>query len=115
AAWPAGPVLRPPLYALTCERLLDEPVEAGRLYYCTADGGYEERVVPLDEHNRRLAGDVVATIGRALATGFLPAMPAKGACRWCDYRSVCGPHEETRTMRKPLGPIADLTRLRSFP
>src|SRR5205814_9156253 len=61
-----GTVLQPLLYALTCERLLDEPVEAGRLYYCTADGGYEERVVPLDEHNRRLAGDLVATIGRAL-------------------------------------------------
>src|SRR5439155_22866661 len=89
-----GQVLPPLLYALACERLLDEPVEAGRLYYCTADGGYQERIVPLDAVGRRVAGEVVDIIGRALADGFLPAMPAKGACRYCDYRPVCAPHEE---------------------
>src|SRR6185369_369465 len=91
-----GTVLQPVLYALACERLLGAPAEAGRLYYCTADGGFEERVVPLDETSRRLAAEVAGVIGRALANGFLPAKPAKGACQWCDYRPVCGPHEETR-------------------
>ena len=110
-----GTVLQPLLYALACEQLLDEPVEAGRLYYCTADGGYEERVVPLDDGTRRIAADVVAIVGGALATGFLPALPMKDACRFCDYRPVCGPHEEARTKRKPLDRIADLTRLRSMP
>jgi len=109
-----GTVLQPMLYALATERLLDEPVETGRLYYCTADGGYEERIVPLDE-NRRVAAEVVDIIGRALSTGFLPAMPLKGACRYCDYRSVCGPHEETRTARKPVERYQDLTRLRDLP
>jgi ATP-dependent helicase/nuclease subunit B len=110
-----GTVLQPILYALACENLLPEPVEAGRLYYCTADGGYEERVVPLDAESRKRAGEVVEVIGRALADGFLPAMPAKGACRYCDYRPVCGPHEETRTARKPKDRCADLDRLRSLP
>src|SRR5579862_892131 len=86
-----GTVLQPLLYALACEQLLDEPVDAGRLYYCTADGGYEERVVPLDDGTRRTAADVVAIVGSALAAGFLPALPMKGACRFCDYRQVCGP------------------------
>jgi len=108
-------VLQPLLYALACERVLDEPVAAGRLYYCTADGGYEERIVPLDDGSRRIAGEVVAIIGRALATGFLPALPAKDACRWCDYRPVCGPHEESRTRRKPTDRIQDVARLRSLP
>jgi CRISPR/Cas system-associated exonuclease Cas4 (RecB family) len=88
--------------------------EAGRLYYCTADGGFEERVVPLDETSRRLAAEVAGVIGRALANGFLPAKPAKGACQWCDYRPVCGPHEETRTARKPRDRTDELDILRSF-
>ena len=110
-----GTVLQPILYALACEELLEDPVEAGRLYYCTADGGFEERVVPLDDGSRRAAAEVVEVIGRALATGFLPAMPAKDACRYCDYAAVCGPHEETRTARKPADRCADLNRLRSLP
>ena len=110
-----GQHLQPVLYALACEKLLDEPVESGRLYYCTADGGYEERVVPLDAQSRQLAGRVVEIIGRALAQGFLPALPTRGACRYCDYRPVCGPHEETRTARKPKDRCADLDRLRSLP
>jgi len=110
-----GTVLQPILYALACENLLHEPVEAGRLYYCTADGGYEERIVPLDAGSRKLTGEVVEIIGRALAGGFLPAMPERGACRYCDYRPVCGPHEETRTARKPRDRCADLHGLRSLP
>ena len=110
-----GAVLQPALYALACEHLLGEPVEAGRLYYCTADGGYEERIVALDAETRRLTGEVVEIIGRALASGFLPARPIRDACRYCDYRPVCGPHEPERTARKPRERCADLDRLRSFP
>src|SRR5262249_4677670 len=77
--------------------------------------GFEERVVPLDDASRRIAGDVVAIVGRALAAGFLPALPTKGACRWCDYRPVCGPNEEVRTARKPSGRLTDLAYLRSRP
>jgi RecB family exonuclease len=110
-----GQVLQPVLYALACEQLLADPVDAGRLYYCTADGGFTERVVPLDDGSREAAALVVGTIGRALAEGFLPAAPAKDACRWCDYRPVCGPYEDIRTLRKPAERLADLERLRQTP
>jgi RecB family exonuclease len=110
-----GAVLQPALYALACERLLAEPVEAGRLYYCTADGGYEERIVPLDAETRRLTSEVVEIVGRALATGFLPALPMRDACHYCDYRPVCGPHEVARTARKPRERCRDIDRLRSLP
>ncbi len=43
-----GKVLQPVLYALAAEKLLGHRVEAGRLYYCTSAGGYEERVVEID-------------------------------------------------------------------
>lgn len=110
-----GTVLQPVLYALACEVRLDATVESGRLYYCTADGGYTEAVVSLDERAREAAATVIETIGGALAEGFLPAAPAKGACRWCDYRPVCGPYEEQRTRDKPRDRLAPLERLRSLP
>ena len=110
-----GEILQPVLYALACERLLPEPVEAGRLYYCTAAGGYQERVVPVDERSRAAAREVAAIVERALADGFLPAAPAVRACTYCDYRSVCGPYEEIRTKRKPPERLADLARLRGLP
>jgi CRISPR/Cas system-associated exonuclease Cas4 (RecB family) len=110
-----GEVLQPVLYALAVERLLGEPVEAGRLYYCTADGGYTERVVPLDAASRAAAAEVTAIVGGALEAGFLPAAPREQACRWCDYRPVCGPWEEQRTRGKPADRIRDLLRLRELP
>lgn len=110
-----GEILQPVLYALACERLLPEPVAEGRLYYCTAAGGYEERVVPLDDTSRAAAATVVATLDRALRAGFLPAAPVARGCVYCDYRPVCGPYEEIRAKRKPQDRLADLARLRSMP
>jgi ATP-dependent helicase/nuclease subunit B len=108
-----GRVLQPVLYALAAERLLGEPVESGRLYYCSSRGGYEERVVPLDEAARGAAREFAATVADAVAQGFLPAAPANGGCRWCDYRMVCGPYEEARVALKPAARLAALERLRS--
>ncbi|MEO6028833.1 MAG: PD-(D/E)XK nuclease family protein [Candidatus Binatia bacterium] len=109
-----GEILQPVLYALACEQVLDEPVEAGRLYYCTAAGGYEERVVALDERSRAGARAVVDVVERALNDGFLPAAPVERACTWCDYRPVCGPYEEARVKRKPRDRLSALTRLRGM-
>jgi CRISPR/Cas system-associated exonuclease Cas4 (RecB family) len=109
-----GKVLQPVLYAMVAERLLDAPVSAGRLYYCTSAGGYEERIVALDETARTAAARVITTIGGALEEGFLPAAPATGACRFCDYRTVCGPYEERRVARKPAARLAQLARLREL-
>jgi ATP-dependent helicase/nuclease subunit B len=110
-----GTVLQPVLYALACEELLPERVAGGRLYYCTSQGGFTERDVPLDAVSRAHAEVVVDTIGAALATGFLPAAPAPGACRWCDYRIVCGPREEQRVQHKPGRALEPLRHLRTLP
>ncbi|MEK6286346.1 MAG: PD-(D/E)XK nuclease family protein [Acidobacteriota bacterium] len=110
-----GQHLQPVLYALACERLLEAPVESGRLYYCTSAGGFTAVEVPLDDFSRGTAGIVIETIGRALAEGFLPAAPARGACDWCDYRAACGPLEYIRTSRKPGDLLFELKRLRELP
>ena len=92
-----GKVLQPVLYALAVEKLLPgKRVESGRLYYCTSTGGFSHITVPLDERARAAAALVARAVGESLRAGFLPAAPEKDACRWCDYRPVCGPYEETR-------------------
>jgi ATP-dependent helicase/nuclease subunit B len=110
-----GKILQPVLYALAAEKLLSEPVEAGRLYYCTAAGGYEERVVALDEKARAAIGRVIDAIASALSEAFLPAAPDAGECSRCDYRRVCGPYEEIRSSLKPVNRLNALTALRSMP
>jgi len=107
------------LYALAVERILKEHVESGRLYYCTAAGGYEERVVALDDDARAGAAEFTRVVGKALGDGFLPAAPDRRECTYCDYRRVCGPYEETRVKHKTEAPaaderLADLKRLRGM-
>ena len=114
-----GKTLQPVLYALAAERILGEPIEAGRLYYCTAAGGYEERVVTIDAAARAEAANFTAIVGRALAEGFLPAAPGARECDYCDYRRVCGPYEHTRVEYKTAAKnaadrLADLRRLREI-
>jgi ATP-dependent helicase/nuclease subunit B len=109
-----GKTLQPVLYGLAAERVLGEPVESGRLYYCTAAGGYEERVVALDEAARVATHEFAAIIGNALSSGFLPAAPDKDECRFCDYRRVCGPYEEIRAGLKPAARLSELKRLREM-
>ena len=110
-----GAALQPMLYGLAAEVVLKAPVDSGRLYYCTADGDFTERAIQLDEDNRGLTRRAIGIIGRALEEGFLPAAPAPDACRWCDYRTVCGPNEESRTARKPKDRLSDLLDLRGMP
>jgi CRISPR/Cas system-associated exonuclease Cas4 (RecB family) len=98
-----GKTLQPVLYALAAERLLAEPVRSGRLYYCTATGNYEERIVEIDETARAAALDFVATVSDALKAGFLPAVPEPRECNWCNFRRVCGPYEEQRMRIKAGG------------
>jgi ATP-dependent helicase/nuclease subunit B len=110
-----GKILQPVLYGLAAERVLGKPVESGRLYYCTAAGNYEERIVALDEAAHAAAGELAAVIGGALSEGFLPAAPDRDECRFCDYRRVCGPYEEIRTALKPAARLSALKRLREMP
>ncbi len=98
-----GRILQPVFYALAAEQVLAEPVRAGRLYYCTANGNYEERIVELGETARAAAMDFIATLDGALKEGFLPAAPQARECNWCDFRRVCGPYEEQRLRIKAGG------------
>ena len=110
-----GKHLQPLLYALACQRLLPGSVEAGRLYYCTADGGYEERIVPLNDESVSILNSVLSTIRQGLIDGFLPAAPEKDGCMWCDFLAVCGGFEEKRVSQKPRDRLIQINALRDLP
>ena len=109
-----GKYLQPLLYALACKKVLNQPVDAGRLYYCTADGGFEERVVPLNEESIQTLNPVLIAVRQGLADPFLPAAPEKNGCDWCDYLAVCGSFEEMRTKNKPKDRLVELKRIREL-
>ena len=110
-----GELLQPLLYSMVAEALLNRPVESGRLSYCTRRGGYRVLEAHLDDEARDAVDVVFGVIDRHIEAGFLPTAPRKDACRWCDYRLICGPNEEARTRRKVMDPLGDLRRLRSLP
>lgn len=108
-----GKTLQPLLYAMAAEALLKQRVESGQLYYCTSQGEFTEHEIGLNDRNRKRLQVVIDVIGRSIETGWFPAAPEESACRWCDYRPVCGPREEVRVSRKPADRLADLNALRS--
>ncbi len=112
-----GTSLQPLLYALAAEKLFagEDEVTSGRLYFCTSTGGFAEQVVPLDDRARHVAVEIAEAVGDAVAGPFLPAAPAAKQCGNCDYRVVCGPHEERRTSLKPQGNLEGLLALRAMP
>jgi ATP-dependent helicase/nuclease subunit B len=112
-----GAVLQPVLYALAVETALGGPVSHGRLFYCTATGGFHEHAIPLEERTTASGLEVLQVVDRAIASGFLAAAPTEEACDRCDFRSVCGPGVFRRIARKPRDAqtIADLQAIRSRP
>jgi ATP-dependent helicase/nuclease subunit B len=110
-----GAVLQPIIYGLAVEQLLGRPVTGGRLYYCTAAGGFTEQPVTLSPGNRRAGLEALEIIDRAIDLGFLPPVPEERACGWCDFRPVCGPNEPEHARGKPSEALADLNALRSMP
>ncbi|MGB2717187.1 MAG: PD-(D/E)XK nuclease family protein [Vicinamibacterales bacterium] len=110
-----GAMLQPVVYALVVEKMLARPVVGGRLFYCTAAGGFTDHPVPLTEQSRRSGLEALEIIDRAIELGFLPPAPAERACTWCDFRPVCGPDEPAHLKRKPSEPLGDLQALRALP
>jgi len=110
-----GATLQPVIYGLAVEQLLGRPVSGGRLFYCTAAGGFTDHRVPLSDASRRAGLEALEIIDRAIELGFLPPAPAERACTWCDFRPVCGPDEPLHLRRKPADSIADLAALRGMP
>ncbi|HET7618806.1 MAG TPA: PD-(D/E)XK nuclease family protein [Vicinamibacterales bacterium] len=110
-----GSILQPVLYGLAVERALGRRVISGRLFYCTAAGGFTEHEIPISETTRRTGIEALEIVDRAIELGFLPAAPAERACTWCDFRPVCGPNEAQRVRVKPADKLGDLDVLRERP
>jgi ATP-dependent helicase/nuclease subunit B len=114
-------VLQPVLYPLAIEAILGARVVEGRLFFCTREGGFSDRVVPMDRGARATGVDVLASVDEAINRGFLPAAPRPragarpGACDTCDFLAVCGPDEERRSQRKDRTALAVLQRIRGLP
>ncbi len=107
-----GEVLQPLLYAIRAQHHLEGDVVAGRLFYCTRRGEFQDREVALNADTRMKVSQALGIIDAAIADGFLPAAPRERACNWCDFRAVCGPYEELRVRRKDPAPLASLRLLR---
>jgi CRISPR/Cas system-associated exonuclease Cas4 (RecB family) len=110
-----GETLQPALYGLAVERVLGGHVAEARLFYATRAGEFEQRVVPMSGATRRRGVEVVAAIDDAISRGFLPPAPRERACAICDFREICGPHEERRAAQKDQNPLGLLRALRSWP
>jgi ATP-dependent helicase/nuclease subunit B len=110
-----GAALQPVLYSLVVENVLEAPVASGRLFYCTAAGGFADHEIPIDDHNRHAGLEALEIIDRAVELGFLPAAPMERACIWCDFRAVCGPNEEKRIRLKSPEKLGDVRALREMP
>jgi CRISPR/Cas system-associated exonuclease Cas4 (RecB family) len=108
-------MLQPVLYGLAVEQLLGARVVESRLYYCTRAGGFSERSVPFTGEARGRGVEVLGLIDRAIAAGFLPPAPRARACGICDFRDVCGPHEEIRVKLKDQTRLDELRALRERP
>jgi len=115
-----GETLQPVLYPLAVETILDARVVEGRLFYCTRDGAFGDRVVRIDDGARDVGRHVLASVDEAITRGFLPAAPRPqagtrpGACGICDFLAVCGPDEEKRSLRKDRNALSALQRLRGL-
>jgi CRISPR/Cas system-associated exonuclease Cas4 (RecB family) len=110
-----GAALQPLLYALSAEAVMGGSVELAQLSYCTQRGNYQKVDVLVTPQTRDRIGRVLNIISAAIDEGFLPAAPQAGACSLCDYRCVCGPHEELRTKRKKGDRLDALQDLRNMP
>ena len=109
-----GATLQPVLYSVAVEQGLGKRVIEGRLFYCTTAGGFGAHPIQINDYTRGQGLEVLTIIDRAIERGWLAAAPAKDACRWCDFRSVCGPREEERLAHKNQKDLADLHALRSM-
>lgn len=109
-----GEALQPVLYALALERIFPGArVQGGRLAYCTHQGAFTDVDFPLDGIARDAAALVTRAVDEALTQSMFPAAPAPDACRYCDYKAVCGPYEEIRAKKKAKGPLKTLLTLRA--
>lgn len=114
-----GEALQPLVYAYAAGELLSAEVGVGRLWYSTRRGRYQSLAVPTGDYQRQSLATVLDAIDDSIERGFFPAAPRERACSYCDYRSVCGPHEELRLHIKTRNPetrqrLAELSHVRGM-
>lgn len=110
-----GESLQPVLYALAVESVLNTPVTDGRLSFCTAAGGFSERVVHIDQNARENISTLLGIIDSAIEDVFLVPAPKPKACTHCKFITVCGPYEEIRISSKSdQGRLKQLQRVRKL-
>ncbi|MGH9162650.1 MAG: PD-(D/E)XK nuclease family protein, partial [Vicinamibacteraceae bacterium] len=110
-----GATLQPVVYGTVIEQVLQQRVLESRLFFATAQGGFSTHALTLTDEVRRAGVEVLEIIDRAVERGTFPAAPREKACRWCDFRPVCGPSEEQRFLRKDrseASAVGDLLALR---
>jgi len=107
-----GEYLQPVIYGMAIEAAMKTAVNEGRFFFCTTDGGFSERIIPLDANARSRAETVLQTIDEGISTAFLVPAPREDACEYCDFQEVCGPYEDVRVGRKQ--DKAQLIRLRDM-
>ncbi|MPZ17153.1 MAG: PD-(D/E)XK nuclease family protein [Luteitalea sp.] len=110
-----GATLQPVVYGMVIEQVLQQRVLESRLFFATAQGGFSTHALTLTDEVRRAGVEVLEIIDRAVERGTFPAAPREKACRWCDFRPVCGPSEEQRFLRKDrsdASAVGDLLALR---
>ena len=111
-----GRVLQPVIYGLALKALFpEETVYSGRLLFCTSAGGFQPYEIPLMGDAPKKGIEVLEIVDRAIENGTLAARPAHEACKWCDFKVVCGRGEEQRTRRKDPALFSDLDALRKLP
>ena len=94
-----GRTLQPLLYGLAGEKVLGLKVDSGRLFYATQRGGYRQMAILINDRARIVLAHLLQDIDASITSGFLPPVPDKESCSFCDYRLVCGPYEEQRIGR----------------
>jgi RecB family exonuclease len=110
-----GEVLQPLLYVLAAEQILGREVARGRLHYATSSENYQSIEIEATGEARGQIGQALDLIDETIGSAFFPAAPRAGACEYCDFKRICGPHEEQRASQKDADALVTIKRLRSIP
>ena len=95
-----GEYLQPVVYGLAVEAALKRTVVEGRFFYCTTEGGFTERCIPLDPNARQSAEARAAHDRRRDRGSFSGCRSARGCLCLLRLSRSCGPYEEIRFARK---------------
>jgi len=111
-----GKILQPVVYGMALKALFPgDTVYSGRLFYCTAAGGFASHEIPLLGDAPQKGLEVLEVIDRAVENGRLAPNPAERMCEWCDFQVVCGHREEDRIRKKDKKLFDDLQAMRQLP